>query len=580
MLHELFIRDLALINKARVRFGGGLNVLTGETGAGKTVVVGAVNLLLGGRADNSMIRRGCDRAEVQGLFSVPPAMKPDLEQDNFLVDDAELIIRRVISADGKNKCYINDSIVTVKTLAEIGRRLLDLHGQHEHQSLFKPSTHIDFLDKYGGVELLRLRDIFREDLKRLRERQRELAAIQSAERELLAKKDLLQFQISEIDQAAPVVDEDEALMREREILRNAQKLYEVAASSVNAISDSGDFTPAVDLIAHAAENLRTVANIDAALDEIAERLNSLTIELEDCAASLKDYASSLDFPPGRLREVEDRLSLLALFKKKYGSSIEEVLEYRDSAVRELLLCDTSGERMARLEGEIVELERRLADVAMNLSRMRKEAAEKFAVEVGQELADLNMVNADFKVLLISEEDIDGLPLENGRFKVYAHGIDRVEFLISANKGEPPRPLAKIASGGEVSRIMLALKIVLADADETPTLIFDEIDVGIGGKTAMAVGKKMSLLSRQHQVMAVTHLSQIASFADSHFSIEKKELDDKSITEIDELFDEGRIREIARLLSGKVDSDLSLKHAEELLFEAEGKKASEARGRTN
>ena len=580
MLHELFIRDLALINKARVRFGGGLNVLTGETGAGKTVVVGAVNLLLGGRADNSMIRRGCDRAEVQGLFSVPPAMKPDLEQDNFLVDDAELIIRRVISADGKNKCYINDSIVTVKTLAEIGRRLLDLHGQHEHQSLFKPSTHIDFLDKYGGVELLRLRDIFREDLKRLRERQRELAAIQSAERELLAKKDLLQFQISEIDQAAPVVDEDEALMREREILRNAQKLYEVAASSVNAISDSGDFTPAVDLIAHAAENLRTVANIDAALDEIAERLNSLTIELEDCAASLKDYVSSLDFPPGRLREVEDRLSLLALFKKKYGSSIEEVLEYRDSAVRELLLCDTSGERMARLEGEIVELERRLADVAMNLSRMRKEAAEKFAVEVGQELADLNMVNADFKVLLISEEDIDGLPLENGRFKVYAHGIDRVEFLISANKGEPPRPLAKIASGGEVSRIMLALKIVLADADETPTLIFDEIDVGIGGKTAMAVGKKMSLLSRQHQVMAVTHLSQIASFADSHFSIEKKELDDKSITEIDELFDEGRIREIARLLSGKVDSDLSLKHAEELLFEAEGKKASEARGRTN
>ncbi|MDI6815599.1 MAG: DNA repair protein RecN [Actinomycetota bacterium] len=580
MLHELFIRDLALITKARVQFGGGLNVLTGETGAGKTVVVGAVNLLLGGRADNSMIRRGCDRAEVQGLFSVPQAMKPDFERDNFLVDDGELIIRRVISADGKNKCYINDSIVTVKTLAEVGRRLLDLHGQHEHQSLFKPSTHIDFLDKYGGIELLRLRDIFRDDLESLRERQRELAAIQGAERELLAKKDLLQFQTNEIDQAALVVDEDEELKREREILRNAQKLYEVAANSVNAISDSGDFTPAVDLIARAAEDLRTMENIDAAFDEITERLNSLSIELEDCAASLKDYATSLDFPPGRLQEVEDRLSLLALMKKKYGTSIEEILKYRDFAARELLLCDTSGQRIARLEREIVELERRLAEVATSLSLMRKEAAEKFAIEVGQELADLNMVNADFKVLLISEEDNDGLPFENGRLKVYAHGIDRVEFLISANKGEPPRPLAKIASGGEVSRIMLALKIVLADADATPTLIFDEIDVGIGGKTAMAVGKKMSLLGRAHQVMAVTHLSQIASFADSHFSIEKKELDDKSITEIDELFDEGRIREIARLLSGKIDSDLSLKHAEELLFEAEGKKASEARGRTN
>jgi DNA repair protein RecN (Recombination protein N) len=579
MLHELFIKDLALINRARVQFGGGLNVLTGETGAGKTVVVGAVNLLLGGRADNAMIRRGCDRAEVQGLFSVPQAMRPDFEEESFLEDDGELIIRRVISADGKNKCYINDSIVTVKTLAEIGRRLLDLHGQHEHQSLFKPSTHIDFLDRYGGVELLRLRDIFQDDLKRLRERQRELAAIKGAERELLAKKDLLLFQTNEIDQAALVVDEDEELMREREILRNAETLYAVAAKSVNAISDSGDYTPAADLVARVAEDLRTVSNIDAALDEIAERLNSLSIELEDCAASLKDYATSLDFPPGRLQDVEDRLSLLALMKKKYGASIEEILEYRDSAERELLLCDTSGERIMRLEEEIAEVERRLAEVALNLSDKRKEAAGRFADEVSKELADLNMVNADFKVLLISEKDGDGLPFDNGRLKVYSHGIDKVEFLVSANKGEPARPLAKIASGGEVSRIMLALKIVLADADATPTLIFDEIDVGIGGTTAMAVGEKMSLLSRQHQVMAVTHLSQIASFADSHFSIEKKELDDKSITEIDELYDEGRIREIARLLSGKVDSDVSLKHAEELLFEAEGKKASEARGRT-
>ena len=580
MLHELFIRDLALITKARVHFGGGLNVLTGETGAGKTVVVGAVNLLLGGRADNAMIRRGCDRAEVQGVFSVPQAMTADFEQESFPVDDGEVIIRRVVSADGKNKCYINDSIVTVKTLAEIGRRLLDLHGQHEHQSLFKPSTHIDFLDKYGGIELLRLRDVFQDDLKRLRERQSELAAIKGAERELLAKKDLLQFQTNEIDQAALIVDEDEELAREREILRNAQKLYEVAANSVNAISDSADFTPASDLLARAVEDLRTLAGIDSSLDEITERLNGLAIELDDCQASLKDYVTSLDFPPGRLQEVEDRLSLLALMKKKYGASIEDILKYRDSAAKELLLCDTSGERIARLEADKGELERKLADVALELSSKRKAVAETFAAEVREELAELNMVNADFKVLLISEEDSQGLPFEKGRLKAYANGIDKVEFLVSANKGEPPRPLAKIASGGEVSRIMLALKIVLADADATPTLIFDEIDVGIGGKTAMAVGKKMSQLSREHQVIAVTHLSQIASFADSHFSIEKKELAETSITEIDELFDERRIREIARLLSGTIDSDVSLKHAEELLFEAEGKKASEARGRTN
>jgi DNA repair protein RecN (Recombination protein N) len=514
------------------------------------------------------------------LFSAPSSLRDIGESSDLFEEGGELIIRRIVSVDGKNKCYINDHMVTVKTLAEVGRHLLDLHGQHEHQSLFMASTHVHYLDKYSGDDLLRLRGLFQESAKGLRDRRQELASLKGAERELLAKRDLLQFQINEIEEACPEPAEDEGLTREREVLRNAERLFSVVVKAVHSISEGADFAPATDLIAGACDELRSVSQIDAGLDDVAGRVNSILIELEDCAAALKGYAAGLDFPPGRLQEVEDRLSLLALLKKKYGATIAEILEYHESAAHELMLCDTSGERIAKLESEIAEAQGTLAGLARELSAERRAAAKVFAAEVTKELEDLNMVNAEFKVLLTREQDGDGLPIDGERFKVFSHGVDRIEFMISANKGEPVKPLAKIASGGEVSRIMLALKIILADADAIPTLIFDEIDVGIGGKTAMAVGEKMSVLSRKHQVVAVTHLPQIASFADSHFSIEKKELGGKSITEVEELLEANRIREMARLLSGKVDSDLSLKHAEELLDRAANTKIREAHGRAN
>lgn len=573
MLHELYIKNMALINEARVQFGTGLNVLTGETGAGKTVVVGAVNLLLGGRADASLIRRDSDRAEVQGMFSVPPSLRGEGGTLNDLIgSEDQLIVHRIISSDGKNKCYINDRMVTVGTLSEIGRRLIDLHGQHEHQSLFKAASHVSFLDKYGGDELVGLRDKFQEIYKELKKQRDELAELRGAEREFLAKRDLLHFQVNEIDKAGLVEGEDLDLTREREILRSAEKLYTAVAKAVNLLSGNEDLASASDLTARAIDELRSVANIDSDLDRLAEHLNGLLIEVEDCTATLRNYETKLDFPPDRLQEIEDRLALISLLKKKYGSTISDILIYQDKAANELLACDTLDERIENLETHIEEAEKELSRIASMQSDARKAIAEKFSKEVREELIDLNMAGADFTVSFTREPDSGGLLVSGEKVRTYSHGIDRIEFMLSANRGEPVKPLMKIASGGEISRIMLALKIILADADEVPTLIFDEIDVGIGGKTAMAVGKKMSILGRKHQVIAVTHLPQIASFADSHFSVSKRETEDHIATEIEELFSKDRINEMARLLSGNTDSGVSLKHAEELIIEAQSFKS--------
>lgn len=567
MLQELYISNLALIDKARVQFGDGLNILTGETGAGKTVIVGAVNLLLGSRADMSLIRRGSGKAEVQGLFSVPPGLKVMDEKISDLIEDEDqLIVRRILSSDGKNKCYVNDRMVTLGTLSDITRYLIDLHGQHEHQSLFKISSHIDFLDKYGGEELLGLRRQFQEKSRALRNLRQELSHLKLAERELLAKKDLLEFQINEIEKAALAPGEDIEIAKERDILRNAEKIYAALANSNSLLTENAEITPATELIAQAVDELRTISNLDQDLALMADRLNGLLIEIEDCAANLRDYSLRLDFPSGRLQEVEDRLALLSLLKKKYGSTIEEILTYKDGASRELLLCDTSSERIEKLGADIQEAEKELLEVAVLQSGRRKEVARKFAEEVRRELADLDMPSASFEVSFSREQDDGGLFVGRERVKLLLYGIDKVEFMVSANKGEPAMPLVKIASGGEISRIMLALKIVLADADEVPTLIFDEVDVGIGGKTAMAVGQKMSILSRRHQVMAVTHLPQIASFADKHFSVAKREVANRTITEVRELLSQDRIGEVARLLSGAL-SEVSLKHAGELIEEA-------------
>ncbi|HAW60486.1 MAG TPA: DNA repair protein RecN [Actinobacteria bacterium] len=575
MLRELHINNFALIDESYLEFGEGLTVLTGETGAGKTVIIEAMNLLIGERADTTLIRTGSAQAHVEGLFSLEPSfVTPKFDwEESFSDARGEFVISRIISNEGKSKCYIGGRLVALSSLQSLGNNLVDLHGQHEHQSLLKPTLHLDCLDMYGGEELLKLRGEFAGGYRKLSDLREELERLRLNEAERLKRIDLLRFQIDEIERANLQRGEEESLSRERAILRNAERLYSASHRAYQAIS--GDETPqgALDCVRQAVQEMKTVAGIDESLDEICRTLESLSYEMEDCARSLNAYQEGVDFRPGRLDEIESRLALVDLLKKKYGKSIEEIVEYKDKAEVELDELAGSGNRAQALEGEVAELGKELGLLARKISDARKRTALRFEKEVQLQLQELNMTRAKFKVAIEQESHPDGLPVGEKRLRASRQGVDRVEFLISPNPGEPLKPLVKIASGGEISRIMLALKIILAGIDNIPILIFDEIDVGIGGKTASAIGQKLALLARNHQVICVTHLPQIASFADRHFYVYKKEVDGRTSIRVEPLDSEGRTNELARMLSGMAVSEVSRKHAKEMIKSAEKVKAA-------
>jgi DNA repair protein RecN (Recombination protein N) len=583
MLLELHIKNLALIDEARIEFEEGFNVITGETGAGKTVIVGAVNLLLGARADSTHIRKGCSKAEVTGVFSrsmptdnLSEALRDIIDHENQDQEnhDDRIIVRRVISMDGKNKCYVNDTAVTVASFGEIGSRCIDLHGQHEHQSLFKTSTHVDFLDSFGGPKLLDLREKFTKLSLRYKKLKEKRDRLKNAEREFLGRKDLLAFQVGEIEDADLTIGEDEELLKERDVLRNAEKIFAAisgAGAALGGADPSGmtaeSSASATEAIAGAVANLDQVEDFDPKLKALGGRLNEILIELEDCSAEIRDYVDEFQVEPGRLEEVEGRLALISLLKRKYGQTIDEIIAYSKKAKDELDMCDTSSEAMEKLDKDIAITAGELGKVAETQGSARRKIAKEFAGSVCRELSELNMPNAKFDVLFTREQQSGGVIIGGEAVKLQANGIDRVEFMVSANKGEALKPLTKVASGGEISRIMLAIKIILADTDKTPTMIFDEIDTGIGGKTAADVGRKMALLARRHQVLSVTHLPQIASFADKHITVSKRDEGERTVTEVLKLDYGEKIKEMARLLSGNIESNMSLKHAEELLMEA-------------
>jgi DNA repair protein RecN (Recombination protein N) len=449
-----------------------------------------------------------------------------------------------------------------------------LHGQHEHQSLFKTSTHVDFLDSFGDPELIDLREKFTSlslQYKKLKEKRDRL---KNAEREFLGRKDLLAFQVGEIEEANLTIGEDEELLKERDVLRNAEKIFGAisgASTALGGTDPSGMTTEssasATEAIADAAANLDQVEDFDPKLKALNSRLNEILIELEDCSAEIRDYVDEFQVEPGRLEEVEGRLALISLLKRKYGQTIDEIIAYSKKAKEELDMCDTSSEAMEKLDKDIAKTAAQLGQTAEKQSLARRNVAEEFAGSVCKELSELNMPNAKFNVLFTREQQTGGLIVGGEAVKLQSTGIDKVEFMVSANKGEALKPLTKVASGGEISRIMLAIKIILADTDKTPTMIFDEIDTGIGGKTAADVGRKMALLARRHQVLSVTHLPQIASFADKHITVSKRDEGERTVTEVLKLDYSEKIKEMARLLSGNIESDMSLKHAEELLMEA-------------
>lgn len=558
MLVELNVKNFAIIDELKLHLSPGFNVLTGETGAGKSIIIDAVSTLLGGRADSTMVRSGTDEARVEGIFHLNETVKevilPLLQKDGLEGDDEDiLVLAREIRRQGRSICRVNGRAVTLGTLESIGRHLVDIHGQTEHLSLLRVREHIDFLDRYGGLWPLRqeVADLVRE----LRQVRQELDALIRDERELARRADLLTYQIQEITSANLRVGEEEELNEERIRLANAERLMELADEAYRALyeGEEGQLS-AIDLLGQVAHNLADLERIDPSLKEQRQAAEEVSYQLEDLARSLRAYRDSIEFNPARLRQVEERLDLIYNLKRKYGDSIAEILAFSEAAQRELDGIVHSEERVEELRAREVELLRQIGALSARLSAQRRATGERLVEAIEAELKDLGMEGARFGVAIEQKEAEGGVWVGDKRYAFDTTGIDRVEFLISPNIGEPLKPLAKIASGGETSRLMLALKTVLSAADRTPTLIFDEIDVGIGGRAGGVVGKKLWSLTAGtgprgigHQVLCVTHLPQLASYGDVHFKVDKGVVGERTLTRVQQLTEEERVEELASML---------------------------------
>ncbi len=549
MLTDLIIRNFAIIENLHVTFAAGFNVLTGETGAGKSIIIDAVNLLLGGRARGEIIRTGEEQAAVEAIFELngDQLIREKLEAAGLDATE-ELLVRRVISRSGKNRIFINGSPVSLTQLRHLVSGLVNIYGQHEHQNLQRSETHLQVLDAFAALQpaLETYRGVF----SAWHQLQQELNQLNLAERERQQRLDMLRYQQQELIAARLSAGEDEELEQERAILLHAEKLMTATAGGYETLYAGPDAV--CEKIALVADQLEALQQIDPQLGVLAETLRSNLYSLEDVAAELHNYVEKLDFEPQRQQQVEDRLALLGQLKGKYAPTVAELLTYLDKITLELDDLDNLEERRERLQQQLEVQRTELLRAGEVLSRLRQEGAEKLAVAVECELAELAMPRASFSIQLtpLAEPTADGL--ETG------------EFYLAANPGEEAQPLAKIASGGELSRIMLALKRSVPTGDTVKTLIFDEVDAGIGGEAATAVGEKISRLGKELQVLCVTHLPQVAAFADHHYRVVKEETQGRTTTRLDLLDRETRTVEMARMLGGSQISDRTLLHARELI----------------
>lgn len=554
MLQTLRIQNYALIDDLEVDFTSGFNVLTGETGAGKSIVVGALNLVLGARASSEVVREGAVHAKVDAIFRLPhpsARLRALLSEHSLELDGDELLVSRVISAEGRGRAYLAGSLVPVSVLAQIGDELVDLHGQHEHQSLLRPDRQLALLDGFGGhvepaVSL-------GQHVRRLRELEREIERLASDDRDHARRLDFLRFEIEEIDKAGLVPGEEEELKSRRNRIANAERIYALASTAYQLVSASEDPPSAVDSLAKAIGSIDDLASIDDKFAALALQANRLREELQAVADELREYSDGFEFNPRELDEVNTRLSFIRDLSRKYGNTVDDILAHRDKASREVEADSNKDQRLAELRGEHAALLEKTMAAAHALSASRIKTAKALEKKVSAGLQDLGMKGARFEV-------------QFERVALSADGIDKVEFALEANAGERMKPLRQVASGGEISRIMLALKAVFAHADRIPSLIFDEIDAGVGGAVANQVAAKMADLSRTHQVIAITHLPQIAAAAQSHFTVAKSSRNKRTITTVTRVEGEDRVKELARLLDGSLTA-VSLEHARALLGDA-------------
>lgn len=569
MLKELIIKNFAIIDASTLSFSRGLNVLSGETGAGKSIIVNAINLVQGRRTSADIIRSDEKEATVEALFDISDNNTILDKMDSLGVEREEtLVIKRVVSHTGKNKAFINGGLATLGMLASIGEDLITISGQHENQLLLNTERHIDILDDFGnllspkeGVETL---------FRRLLKLSHELADLTLAADKMAERESLLDFQYNEIERADLHVGEDGDLRKEKNILINSERLLEYSNRGYDTIY--GAKGSVIENLQALKNNIKEISRIDNSLSTLHDGLESSIIELEDIALSLRDYAQRIDFDPARLEEVELRLAEIdKLKKKKYGSTIEEVLQYKDRIKRELKDISRSEDTLTHLKCEIHDVEKEILDLAKDLSEKRKAVAERLKISVERELQSIGMERTVFEVAIKNPRlDSKSNSDENiyiGDLRITSKGIDQVEFLLSPNPGEPPRALSKIASGGELSRIILALKSILARQGGVETLIFDEVDAGIGGRIADVVGQKLKSTSKFHQVICITHLPQIARFADTHYNISKSLRDGRTFALARRLDKEERVDEIARMLAGVEITDTVKKHAREMIEKA-------------
>jgi DNA repair protein RecN (Recombination protein N) len=566
MLSELRIENFAIIEALELTFEPKLITFTGETGAGKSIIIDAVETVLGGRAEATMIRSGADRANVEATFhlgkSSQAALRPILEREDLLDSPDTLSLAREIRRNGRSIARVNGRSVSTSLLTELGEHLVDVHGQSEHLSLLRVREHVHLLDSFANLE--KELAAYTDTYQRLQSVRRELAELRQVESDAARRVDLLTYQINEIESAHLEPGQEEELREERNRLANAEGLASITQEAIQALDEGTPESPSItDLLGQLVHALNSLVRLDPTQSALSEQSQAIFDSSSDLSRSLRLYQENIEFNPKRLDQVEERLSLIHNLKRKYGSDITIVLAYVKKAHQQYEAITHAGERMSELGAEETLLLDRLSEQGQELSRKRNAAAEKLAKDIETELGDLNMSGANFKVDFEQQPDPNGALLQSGeRVAFNASGLEKIEFFVAPNPGEGLKPLVKIASGGETSRLMLALKNVLARADQIPTLIFDEIDQGIGGRVGTIVGRKLANLAEQHQVLCITHLPQLAAFGDQHFRVQKQVQDGRTHTIVDRVDGEDRLRELAQMMGGI--SEGTLRSAQELL----------------
>ena len=557
MLEHLHIKNVALIKESEIDFGEGLNILTGETGAGKSMVIDSLQFALGGRAGKDFLRHGEKMASVEALFAVQSSLLQEKLEENGIEpeEDGSVLITRTLSETGKSVCRVNGSTVTVSMLKEFAEDLIDIYGQHEHQSLLNPSRHIRLLDRFCGAGFADAMEEYKTSFHALKEIDKQLDALMGDESQREQRMDILLFQKEEIEKAALKAGEEEELLEQKKRLGSMEKLMRLTEESIALLYDGMDRMPsACDQLGDALSKLQEAAEYDNTLKPFADALADAYAAVEDTVRELKREADKQENDPALLEEIEERLQAIYKLKRKYGGSEEAVLAFYDKVTEELDFLANSNEKVVELLNAKEKEQKKLMAYAETLTARRRDTAEQVADQIERALCDMEMKDAKFHIRIDEKAEWS------------AEGKDKVEFLISANAGESLKPLAKIASGGEMSRVMLALKTVLVDADDIGTFIFDEIDTGVSGRTARKVGEKMRFLGSKRQILCITHLPQIAAMADSHFLIQKETADGQTVTHVAPLTEEGSVAEVARLIGGSDVTETTLAAARELISE--------------